>query len=151
MAFYDGDVCPTCSSDSSSDSELDDPYAYQVQPRKAYGGVRLSYVPNDRRRAKLMSDPRQEYVPRNVHKHHSVRAGSLQPQSLPPPGPRQQPQQQQQMVAPAQPQQPQVSPPSAAHMHQHQVPANGFYPSHPGHHRMPQGHDPKDKDKCIIS
>eukprot|EP00093_Oithona_nana_P002807 02807.XXX_59423_39952_1 [CDS] Oithona nana genome sequencing. len=41
----DDDVCSTCSS-SSSDS--DDPYAYQLPTRKAYGGVRLSYVPNDR-------------------------------------------------------------------------------------------------------
>ena len=37
--------CSTCSS-SSSDS--DDPYAYQLPPRRAYGGVRISYVPNDR-------------------------------------------------------------------------------------------------------
>ena len=50
MAFYDGDAgkCPTCSSDSSSESDLDDPYAYQLPPRRAYGGVRISYVPNDR-------------------------------------------------------------------------------------------------------
>merc|ERR1719360_428841 len=39
------DLCSTCSS-SSSDS--DDPYAYQLPPRRAYGGVRISYVPNDR-------------------------------------------------------------------------------------------------------
>lgn len=39
------DDCSTCSS-SSSDS--DDPYAYQLPPRRAYGGVRISYVPNDR-------------------------------------------------------------------------------------------------------
>merc|ERR1719242_1608627 len=92
VAFHDDEDgrCPTCSSDSSSDSD-DDPYAYQPAPRKAYGGVRLAYVPNDRRRAKLMSDPRLEYVPRNVHggqkqqqMNHPVRAGSLQPQSLPP-------------------------------------------------------------------
>lgn len=41
----DWDACSTCSS-SSSDS--DDPYAYQLPPRRAYGGVRISYVPNDR-------------------------------------------------------------------------------------------------------
>ena len=35
-------------SSSSSDSD-DDPYAYQLPQRKAYGGVRVSYVPNDRR------------------------------------------------------------------------------------------------------
>ena len=37
--------CSTCSSSSSDD---DDPYAYQLPPRRAYGGVRISYVPNDR-------------------------------------------------------------------------------------------------------
>merc|ERR1711997_1262814 len=90
VVFHDDEDgrCPTCSSDSSPDSD-DDPYAYQPAPRKAYGGVRLAYVPNDRRRAKLMSDPRLEYVPRNLHSSskppmsHAVRAGSLQPQSLP--------------------------------------------------------------------
>ena len=41
--------CSTCSSSSSSDSD-DDPYAYQLpQQSRAYGGVRVSYVPNDRR------------------------------------------------------------------------------------------------------
>ncbi|XP_022913988.2 protein espinas-like isoform X2 [Onthophagus taurus] len=39
----DGDsYCSTCSSSSSSD-DLD----YQLPPRRAYGGVRISYVPND--------------------------------------------------------------------------------------------------------
>merc|ERR1712150_18679 len=33
---------------SSSSSDSDDPYAYQLPPRRAYGGVRISYVPNDR-------------------------------------------------------------------------------------------------------
>ncbi|QQP38342.1 Putative LOC100900085, partial [Caligus rogercresseyi] len=42
----DDAYCSTCS-DSSSDSD-DDPYAYELPPRKAYGGVRISYVPNDR-------------------------------------------------------------------------------------------------------
>jgi len=39
VAFHDDEDgrCPTCSSDSSSDSD-DDPYAYQPAPRKAYGG-----------------------------------------------------------------------------------------------------------------
>lgn len=41
---YDEDsYCSTCSSSSSSD-ESD---AYQLPPRRAYGGVRISYVPND--------------------------------------------------------------------------------------------------------
>ncbi|XP_067001131.2 protein prickle [Anabrus simplex] len=34
--------CSTCSSSSSSDE-----YAYELPPRRAYGGVRISYVPND--------------------------------------------------------------------------------------------------------
>jgi hypothetical protein len=55
---FDDDVCSSCSSSSSSDS--DDPYAYQLPPGKAYGGVRVSYVPNDRTRAKLQKDKRRE-------------------------------------------------------------------------------------------
>ena len=42
------DVFPGDDSSDSSDSD-DDPYAYQLPQRKAYGGVRVSYVPNDRR------------------------------------------------------------------------------------------------------
>ena len=34
--------CSTCSSSSSSDE-----FAYTLPPRRAYGGVRISYVPND--------------------------------------------------------------------------------------------------------
>merc|ERR1712223_1437285 len=87
----DNDACSTCSS-SSSDS--DDPYAYQLPTRKAYGGVRLSYVPNDRIRAgrhhqRSMQNGNSEYV----SQRHSLRGASLQPASLPP---RQQQQQQQQ-------------------------------------------------------
>uniref|UniRef100_A0A1B6DJX5 Protein prickle n=1 Tax=Clastoptera arizonana TaxID=38151 RepID=A0A1B6DJX5_9HEMI len=40
----DGDsYCSTCSTSSSSD----DLSAYQLPPRRAYGGIRISYVPND--------------------------------------------------------------------------------------------------------
>ncbi|KAL1513855.1 hypothetical protein ABEB36_003203 [Hypothenemus hampei] len=45
MSHRDDDsdsYCSTCSSSSSSD-DLD----YQLPPRRAYGGVRISYVPND--------------------------------------------------------------------------------------------------------
>ncbi|KAK1125404.1 hypothetical protein K0M31_005772 [Melipona bicolor] len=35
--------CSTCSSSSSSDEAT----AYALPPRRAYGGVRISYVPND--------------------------------------------------------------------------------------------------------
>jgi hypothetical protein len=45
----DGDeTASQCSTCSSSSSDSDDPYAYQLPPRRAYGGVRISYVPNDR-------------------------------------------------------------------------------------------------------
>ena len=37
------DYCSTCSSSSSSDDDA----AYELPPRRAYGGVRISYVPND--------------------------------------------------------------------------------------------------------
>lgn len=41
---HDGSsTCSTCSSSSSSDDES----IYQLPPRRAYGGVRISYVPND--------------------------------------------------------------------------------------------------------
>lgn len=36
-------TCSTCSSSSSSD----DPSVYELPPRRAYGGVRIAYVPND--------------------------------------------------------------------------------------------------------
>nr|CAD7444797.1 unnamed protein product [Timema bartmani] len=43
LARDDADsYCSTCSSSSSSDD-----YAYELPPRRAYGGVRISYVPND--------------------------------------------------------------------------------------------------------
>lgn len=48
--------CSTCSSSSSSDD-----LAYQLPPRRAYGGVRISYVPNDAlacARRKQASGPR---------------------------------------------------------------------------------------------
>ncbi|XP_015837309.1 protein prickle isoform X1 [Tribolium castaneum] len=54
--------CSTCSSSSSSD-DLD----YQLPPRRAYGGVRISYVPNDalacaRRRQANQKSPRKGAV-----------------------------------------------------------------------------------------
>jgi len=42
------DEMSECSTCSSSSSDSDDPYAYQLPARRAYGGVRISYVPNDR-------------------------------------------------------------------------------------------------------
>ncbi|XP_050306495.1 protein prickle-like isoform X2 [Anthonomus grandis grandis] len=49
--------CSTCSSSSSSD-DLD----YQLPPRRAYGGVRISYVPND---ALAIARRRQQAVPKS--------------------------------------------------------------------------------------
>lgn len=54
--------CSTCSSSSSSD-DLD----YQLPPRRAYGGVRISYVPNDalacaRRRQANQKSPKKGTV-----------------------------------------------------------------------------------------
>merc|ERR1719331_3653990 len=43
--IMDEDERSECSTCSSSSSDSDDPYAYQLPPRRAYGGVRLSYVP----------------------------------------------------------------------------------------------------------
>jgi len=37
-----GDRCSTCSSSSSDDDDV-----YELPRRRAYGGVRISYVPND--------------------------------------------------------------------------------------------------------
>merc|ERR1712083_1086025 len=154
--IMDEDERSECSTCSSSSSDSDDPYAYQLPPRKAYGGVRLSYVPNDRIRARnhqrsIQGPHSSEYV----SQRRSMRGGSVQPQSLPPAAPRQQQQVQQQ-------QQPQ---------HQQLPPRHPDY--HPMHHHHAQQPQPqqqqqqqqyahpgpasgssvgsKDKDKCIIS
>lgn len=49
-------ICSTCSSSSSSD------FDYELPPRRAYGGVRINYVPNDalalaRRQQNVLPDP----------------------------------------------------------------------------------------------
>ncbi|XP_054277732.1 protein prickle-like [Macrosteles quadrilineatus] len=53
--------CSTCSSSSSSD----DLSAYQLPPRRAYGGVRISYVPND---AFAIARQRQQHIKSPVKK-----------------------------------------------------------------------------------
>ena len=60
-------------SSSSSDSD-DDPYAYQLPQRKAYGGVRVSYVPNDRRAVQKQhrrnrSDLQLDSIQHQQHRH----------------------------------------------------------------------------------
>ena len=157
----DDDSCSTCSS-SSSDS--DDPYAYQLPTRKAYGGVRLSYVPNDRvklhtrSQSQLQQQQQQQQHQKQLRRgdfggqRHSMRAGSLQPQSLP--------QQQQLLPHP--------------NYHPFQPVTNGQLPVHILQQQQQQiqlsqqqlsslqqqlqqqqqqlnGANAKDKDKCIIS
>lgn len=62
--------CSTCSSSSSSD-DLD----YQLPPRRAYGGVRISYVPNDalaiakRRQAAIQKSPSKKGIPDDKDKN----------------------------------------------------------------------------------
>lgn len=63
----DGDSCSTCSSSSSDDDS--DPY--QLPPRKAYGGVRISYVSND---ALAAAKQRASSMPGNNHPANTSRA-----------------------------------------------------------------------------
>ena len=153
----DDDVCSTCSS-SSSDS--DDPYAYQLPTRKAYGGVRLSYVPNDRIRARHHQRSLQQNQQEYVSQRHSLRGNSMQPQSLPPAQHQlqqrhhqhhhNQPQLQQPLqVVHHQHQQQQQQTHSNYHPHQPSASSNQAF-AHPG---PPSGSSvtSKDKEKCIIS
>ena len=43
----DFDMVSICSTCSSSSSDEEDDYSYHLPSRRAYGGVRISYVPND--------------------------------------------------------------------------------------------------------
>merc|ERR1712029_1011168 len=142
----DDDVCSTCSS-SSSDS--DDPYAYQLPTRKAYGGVRLSYVPNDRVRARHHQRSLQENQQEYVSQRHSLRGNSMQPQSLPPAQHQLQPQLQQPLQV-VHHQQQQQSNHSNYHPHQPSNVSSNQAFAHPG---PPSGSSvtSKDKEKCIIS
>ncbi|XP_076623297.1 uncharacterized protein LOC143342877 isoform X2 [Colletes latitarsis] len=61
--------CSTCSSSSSSDEAA----AYALPPRRAYGGVRISYVPNDavacaRKRGPTSSSPSSNQPQRDTEK-----------------------------------------------------------------------------------
>ncbi|XP_067129045.1 protein prickle-like isoform X3 [Centruroides vittatus] len=66
--LVDEDRCSTCSSSSSDD------YPYQLPPRRAYGGVRISYVSND---ALAVAKQRTRTMPaclgtgRHRKKHHN--------------------------------------------------------------------------------
>lgn len=55
--------CSTCSSSSSSD-DLD----YQLPPRRAYGGVRISYVPNDALACARRKQATGQKSPSNINK-----------------------------------------------------------------------------------
>lgn len=138
----DDDRCSTCSS-SSSDS--DDPYAYELPQRKAYGGVRLSYVPNDRLRARHHQQRAIQSQQEYVSQRQSLRGGSnLQPQSLPPRHHHQPPQQPQQHYHQHQPQQQQ-------HHHQPMHPQQPQHFAHQGPASGASSAGSKDKDKCTIS
>ena len=80
--------CSTCSS-SSSDS--DDPYAYQLPPRRAYGGVRISYVPNDRFALSHQSHHHQGHrhlaSGRRSLRNYTPGPEVISPGPAPPPGP----------------------------------------------------------------
>lgn len=58
------DHCSTCSSSSSSD----DDGAYELPTRRAYGGVRIAYVPND---ALAMARRRQQQQQQQQHRRKS--------------------------------------------------------------------------------
>lgn len=59
--------CSTCSSSSSSD-DLD----YQLPPRRAYGGVRISYVPNDALACARRRQAAATAVPRSPSKKNTI-------------------------------------------------------------------------------
>ena len=130
--------CSTCSSSSSSDS--DDPYAYQLPPRRAYGGVRISYVPNDR------------FALSHQHQHHRHQSqGPPGRRSLrATPGPAQLTAVQQQL-APA----PELSPgPGHLLRHGHGELGPGGQVAGLAHaqlRRDTMSQDRADKEKCIIS
>ena len=87
----DDDEMSQCSTCSSSSSDSDDPYAYQLPPRRAYGGVRISYVPNDRfahrhmsGRRSLRMTPGPEMSPGPGHQLHrgAVAQGHMMPADM---------------------------------------------------------------------
>ena len=118
--------CSTCSS-SSSDS--DDPYAYQLPPRRAYGGVRISYVPNDR------------FALSHQSHHHQARHLASGRRSLRnyTPGP------EMMSAAPAPP------PGPGAQVRGHHLAHPEAVMGHPAHLRRDTMSQDRDKDKCIIS
>ena len=118
---YDDFVMASDYTSSSSDSD-DDPYAYQIPARKAYGGVRVSYVPNDRRAVQK----RRHRTPQQQMQMQQPQQQQLRPQQQ---HQHQQPQQQQRVA-------------------QHQP----VFQQHHQPQPQPIGHPVSDKEKnCIIS
>ena len=76
--MLDDDERSECSTCSSSSSDSDDPYAYQLPPRRAYGGVRLSYVPNDRLAHRGLGG-RSSLRVQQSQGHHLIGSPSLPP------------------------------------------------------------------------
>lgn len=67
---HDSETSSLCSTCSSSSSESDD-FAYKLPQRKIYGGVRISYVPNDalacaRRKEQQQLQQKKEIQPQNT-------------------------------------------------------------------------------------
>lgn len=69
----DMDMVSVCSTCSSSSSDEDEDYSYHMPPtrRAAYGGVRISYVPND---AVALASARQRAQTMQPSANHSARA-----------------------------------------------------------------------------
>lgn len=64
---HDSETSSLCSTCSSSSSESDD-FAYKLPQRKIYGGVRISYVPNDALACARKEQQKKQTPPQNTNK-----------------------------------------------------------------------------------
>lgn len=64
---HDSETSSLCSTCSSSSSESDD-FAYKLPQRKIYGGVRISYVPNDALACARKEQQKKESPSQNTNK-----------------------------------------------------------------------------------
>ncbi|XP_070497504.1 protein espinas-like isoform X1 [Chironomus tepperi] len=63
--FHDSETSSLCSTCSSSSSDSDD-IAYKLPQRKIYGGVRISYVPNDALACAKKEQQKKQSAPQNT-------------------------------------------------------------------------------------